>query len=247
MKKGAGGLAIVIVAVVVIGYGLFSGQVSVEQVIEGLLGEPSGSGSSQPAGSGPASARGAPAPPPAAEARRQLDELEVAAPGTMAGYSREKFPHWSDAQEFGWDVADSSCDARDAALIRDGEEVSVEEGCDVELGRWVDPYTGSSYTDPADIDIDHMVPLANAWRSGASDWSEAEREAYANDPQVLLSVEDNANQEKGDKGPEAWKPPNRRYHCEYARRWVWIKSDWDLTVNPQEESALRQMLGTCPG
>lgn len=77
----------------------------------------------------------------------------------------------------------------------------MEEGCDVEVGRWLDPYTGSTYTDPADIDIDHVVPLANAWRSGASGWSEAEREAYANDPEVLLSAEDNANQEKGGGTP----------------------------------------------
>lgn len=246
MRKGPGGAVVVIIAVVVIGYGLFSGQVSIEQVIGSLLGESSGSGSGQQTGTGPATARGAPAPPPAAEARQRLDKLAVAPVGSMAGYSRENFPHWSDAREFGWD-ADPSCDVRDAALIRDGEEVSVEEGCDVELGRWVDPYTGSAYTDPLDIDIDHVVPLANAWRSGASDWSESEREAYANDPQVLLSAEDNANQEKGDKGPEAWKPPNRSYHCEYARRWVWIKSDWDLTINPQEKSALGQMLGTCGG
>lgn len=239
MKK-SGGAAAVVIAVIIVGYALYTGQLSVEQVIGELLGEPSGRTS------GPATASGAPSPPPVAEARQRLDGLTVAPAGSMAGYSREEFPHWGAAVNFGWD-ADPSCDARDAALIRDGEEVSVEEGCDVEFGRWMDPYTGSKYTDPADIDIDHVVPLANAWRSGASGWSGEEREAYANDPQVLLSVEDNANQEKGDKGPEAWSPPNRSYHCEYARRWVWIKSDWDLTVNPQEETALQRMLGTCGG
>ena len=94
-----------------------------------------------------------------------------------------------------------------------------------------------------------MVPLANAWRSGASSagWSTVNREAYANDPKVLLSADDGANQIKGDKGPEAWKPPNRDYWCEYSRRWIWIKSDWQLTINPAEDSALRQMLGTCAG
>jgi hypothetical protein len=97
------------------------------------------------------------------------------------------------------------------------------------------------------VDIDHVVPLANAWRSGpgSSGWSVADREAYANDPEVLLSADDGANQAKGDKGPEAWKPPNQDYWCEYARRWIWIKSDWRLTVNPAEKSSLRQMLETC--
>jgi uncharacterized protein DUF1524 len=180
-----------------------------------------------------------------ADAGKALKKLEVSPPGSMAGYDREDFPHWSDAQEFGWDVSDSACDVREAALIRDGENVAVGEGCDVESGRWRDPYTTRTYTDPLDIDIDHLVPLANAYRSGASNWDEAGRERYANDPNNLLSVEDNANQEKGDKGPEAWKPPNRAVRCSYARRWISVKSEYDLTINPQEKAALRQMLATC--
>ena len=92
-----------------------------------------------------------------------------------------------------------------------------------------------------------MVPLANAWRSGASVWDEARRQRYANDPRVLLSVEDNANQEKGDKGPEAWRPARRGYRCEYAKHWIGIKAEWDLSVNRQEKAALERMLGTCAG
>ena len=101
-------------------------------------------------------------------ARDALRKLDVAPPGSMAGYSREKFPHWSDAEEFGWDVPETSCDTRDAALIRDGRNVRVGEGCDVTSGEWLDHYTGRTYAVPAEIDIDHVVPLANAWRSGAS-------------------------------------------------------------------------------
>jgi hypothetical protein len=176
---------------------------------------------------------------------KALAKLDVSPPGSMVGYDREDFPHWSDAQKFGWDVSDSACDVREAALIRDGQAVKVGEDCDVEYGRWLDPYTTRTYTDPLDIDIAHLVPLANAYRSGVSGWDEAERERYANDPNNLLSVEDNANQEKGDKGPEAWKPPNRAIWCSYARRRIGVKSDYVLTVNPQEKAALRQMLATC--
>ena len=77
-----------------------------------------------------------------------------------------------------------SCDARDAALIRDGTEERVEAYCDVASGNWFDPYGGRSYTDPGDIDIDHVVPLANAWRSGASSWSTTKRESFANVPRT---------------------------------------------------------------
>ncbi|MDP9475739.1 MAG: HNH endonuclease family protein [Actinomycetota bacterium] len=187
------------------------------------------------------------APPAAspAEASETLGKLEVAPPGSMAGYSRERFPHWSDAQENGWDAPSTSCNVRDAALIRDGEAVEVGDGCDVSSGEWLDPYTGSTYADPSEIDIDHVVPLAEAWRNGASSWDEARRERYANDPDVLLSVEDNANQSKGDKGPEAWKPPREAVWCDYATQWIGIKEGYDLTVDEREKAALEEMLGTC--
>jgi hypothetical protein len=179
------------------------------------------------------------------EALEALQGLKVASPGSMSGYSRERFPHWSKAGDFGWDPPQASCDVREAALIRDGEDVEVGSGCKVESGSWFDPYTERTYSDPQEIDIDHVVPLAEAWRSGASSWDDGRRERYANDPDVLLSVEDNANQQKGDKGPEAWKPPNEEEWCDYARRWIQIKSKYDLSVDEQEKVALDQMLGTC--
>jgi hypothetical protein len=221
---------------------------------------PSGDGSSADTGSpsdpaavpatAPSTAAGAPPPPSAEDSLSMLEGLTVTPSGSMAGYSREKFPHWaSEAQTYGWAEPDGSCDVRDAALIRDGEGVEIDGDCSITAGTWLDPYTGQTLTDSSEVDIDHVVPLANAWRSGASsaEWSTADREAYANDPQVLLSADDGANQTKGDKGPEAWKPPNRDHWCEYARRWIWIKSDWHLSINPAEEAALRQMIGTCGG
>lgn len=166
----------------------------------------------------------------------------------MSGYSREKFPHWSKADKFGWSPPQPSCNSREAALIRDGKDVKVVgNDCKVSSGTWLDPYTAKTFTDPSDIDTDHVVPLANAWRSGTSKWDNGERERYANDPDVLLSVEDNANQTKGDKGPEAWKPPNKAEWCDYAVRWVGIKAKYELSINEQEKAALAEMLNTCKG
>jgi hypothetical protein len=198
----------------------------------------------------PSTAAGAPQPPSVEDTLPMLEGLVVAPAGSMVGYSREEFPHWaSEAASYGWAEPDGSCDVRDAALIRDGKGVEIDDGCSITAGTWLDPYTGRTLTDSSEVDIDHVVPLANAWRSGVSSprWSTADRQAYANDPEVLLSVDDAANQTKGDKGPEAWKPPNRAYWCEYARRWIWIKSDWQLTINPAEKAALNEMLGTCGG
>ena len=239
MKATGGALGAVIV-VALLGYGLLSGQLSTEQLLEGLLGD---------GGNGEIAAT-AQAAPSADAARRQLSELKVRPAGSMAGYSREEFPHWSDAQEFGWKLPGrtpdpESCDARDAALIRDGREERVDAYCDVASGSWFDPYGGQTYTDPEDIDIDHIVPLANAWRSGASSWNTAKRESFANVSRDLLSVDDALNQSKGDKGPEAWKPPRKAYWCVYAKRWIGIKHYWDLSVTGAERSALKQMLDRC--
>ena len=186
----------------------------------------------------------------AATPAQKLADLRVKPAGSMDGYSRELFPHWSDAQTYGWTLPagtpdPGSCDARDAALIRDGRGEVVTGGCTVGNGSWFDPYTGNTYTNPSDIDIDHFVPLANAWRSGARPWPAAKKERFANIPLDLLSVEDNANASKGDKGPEAWKPPRRAYHCAYAKKWVNIKHYWSLSVTGAEKTALRQMLSTC--
>lgn len=237
--------SVLVTIVVMLMLVLLPGCSDVQQTANDLL---QGTTRQQSGGSGPASATGAPASPSAAQARQQLAGLKVAPAGSMSGYSREKFPHWaSDGTVYGWREPDGSCDVRDDALIRDGAPpgVRINSDCTITAGKWQDPYTGKTLADSSDVDIDHVVPLANAWRGGASSWSTSDREKYANSPQVLLSVEDSANQEKGDKGPEAWKPPNRSYYCEYARRWVWIKSDWHLTITSAEKSALRRMLGTC--
>jgi hypothetical protein len=195
------------------------------------------------AGPGTTTQRASSSPTGASEA---LGNLRVAQPGSMSGYSRESFKHWSDAQENGWDAPSKSCDARDAALIRDGEDVKVEnKSCKISSGQWPDPYTKKTLSDPKSVDIDHIVPLAEAWRSGASAWNDSQRERYANDPEVLLSVEATANRAKGDKDPAAWKPPNEDEWCDYATRWIEIKSKYSLSVDEDEKTALQEMLNTC--
>ena len=185
-----------------------------------------------------------------ATSSEKLAELRVRPAGTMEGYERTDFRHWSDAQEYGWRLLagtpdPGSCDAREAALIRDGMEEVVAGGCSVESGRWFDPFTGNTYSAPGDIDVDHTMPLGNAYRSGAASWGAAKKERFANVPLDLLSVEDNANASKGDDGPEQWKPPRTAYHCAYSKKWINIKHYWTLSVTRAERSALKQMLSTC--
>lgn len=121
------------------------------------------------------------------------------------------------------------------------------DDCYPTSGSWFSPFDEATWTDPQDVDIDHLVPLAEAWRTGASGWTQDQREDYANDitdPQ-LIAVTDNVNQEKGDKGPEAWKPPAEGYWCTYSKMWVAVKHKWQLSTSEDEMSALLEMLDRC--
>jgi Protein of unknown function (DUF1524) len=195
--------------------------------------EPSGSQNNGPGGS-PNKPNG-----DSGTARAKLSQLKVAAWHSMAGYSREKFPHWTGQG--------GGCDTRDAILKRDGKNVKVTDDCKITSGSWHSVYDGKDFTSPTGIDIDHMVPLANSWRTGAAEWTDDKRSDFANDmerPQ-LIAVSAGSNRSKGDQDPSEWKPPSQDYWCQYAIDWVTVKSYWKLTVTASEKSALEDMLGTC--
>ena len=169
----------------------------------------------------------------------ELDSLDVGEWGGMARYSRDRFDHWSSQGE--------GCDTRDVVLRRDGDGVAVAARCDIIAGTWFSVYDGETFDDPGDLDIDHMVPLANAWRTGAADWTDEQREAFANDltrPQ-LLAVSASSNRSKGDQDPSQWRPPRQDYWCTYAQSWITVKAYWNLRVTVEEKAALAEMLGTC--
>lgn len=132
-------------------------------------------------------------------------------------------------------------------LKRDGTNVVQSSTCAATSGSWYSEYDGATWTASSDVDIDHMVPLAEAWRSGASSWTTAQRQAYANDltrPQ-LIAVTDNVNQSKGDKDPAKWLPPRAAYKCTYVRAWVEVKHYYKLTVDSAEKTALQGVLNSC--
>ena len=172
------------------------------------------------------------------DAESQLDKLVVAKAGSMKGYSREKFPHWRSAGK--------NCDVRDSVLKRDGTKVKLS-GCNVVAGTWKSVYDGKTLTSPTQVDIDHVVPLANAWRSGAGSWTTDKRGDFANDlddPQ-LVAVSASSNRSKGDQDPSTWKPTDSSAWCDYARDWIAVKTHWKLTVTTAEKSALADMLEKC--
>ncbi|WP_017599936.1 HNH endonuclease family protein [Nocardiopsis lucentensis] len=179
--------------------------------------------------------------PDADGALQLLEELSIVEENDPPGYDRSLFPHWESG------VRDN-CTARQVVLLRDGENVEVDDECQPVSGTWYSEYDGETLNEAGDIDIDHMVPLKEAWRSGASEWTTAERERFANDldasPQ-LWAVSASSNRSKSDEDPGDWLPPLESFHCDYAVSWIEVKHTWELTVDPDEARALREVLAGC--
>lgn len=178
-------------------------------------------------------------PPPSPgpeEARAQLDELTVRSAEDVPGYSRDLFPHWS--------AVEDNCTAREQVLQRDGEGVEVGNDCYPTSGTWTSPFDGEVTDDPSEVNIDHFVPLKEAWDSGASEWSTTRREEFANDldtPQ-LWAVSSASNSSKGDRDPAEWLPSETGIHCDYAKNWISVKHEWNLTIDPDEKQELTELL-----
>ncbi|MFF4985438.1 HNH endonuclease family protein [Streptomyces sp. NPDC001046] len=161
------------------------------------------------------------------------------------GYTRDSFRHWN----AGEDPADG-CHTRAEVLLHEAvEPPTVGAGCRLEGGSWFSYYDGVTVTAASGLDIDHMVPLAEAWDSGASAWSVQRREAYANDQgqeASLVAVTARSNRSKADQDPAQWLPPQAGVHCRYAGEWVATKLRWNLNADETELAALRKLAADCP-
>ena len=163
-------------------------------------------------------------------------------PEYVGGYDRDLFADWYDADRNG-------CNTRKEVLIAESlDPVQIGSGCTITGGRWFSIYDNVETTDSSKFDIDHMVPLSEAWGSGAWNWNADQRKHFANDldqPFFLIAVTASSNRSKSDRDPAEWMPPNSGYHCEYVRIWIEIKRAWDLSVDQAEHNYLAQKLASC--
>ncbi|MBL1109337.1 HNH endonuclease [Streptomyces sp. 5-8] len=195
----------------------------------------------------PASAHAAPAAAAPGDSvtlpvREALAQLPVRTED-RTGYERTKFKHWIDADRDG-------CNTRSEVLKAEAV-VAPEQGagCKLTGGEWYSPYDDRYIAGPSGLDIDHLVPLAEAWDSGASAWTAKEREAYANDlgdDRALIAVSAASNRSKADQDPSTWLPPAAGYRCQYVTDWVADKTRWGLSIDAGEQAALTEVLTACP-
>ncbi|MGW5003078.1 HNH endonuclease family protein [Streptomyces hydrogenans] len=161
-----------------------------------------------------------------------------------AGYTRDKFKHWNSGLEL-----TDGCNTRNEVLL--GEATTAPEvtaGCKLSGGAWMSYYDGQEVLDPGKLDIDHMVPLAESWDSGASAWDAKRREAYANDQDAaasLVAVTARSNRAKADRDPAEWMPPLPEAHCRYVGEWTATKLRWGLSADQAEVDALSVYAEAC--
>jgi hypothetical protein len=156
------------------------------------------------------------------------------------GYDRSLFKHWIDADKNG-------CDTRKEVLIEEAvTKPKIGKKCALSGGRWVSPYDGKSHKKDSGLDVDHLVPLAEAWRSGAWAWTPGERQSFANDltnSAALVAVTNSVNRSKGDRDPAGWLPKLEK--CQYLSDWINIKLLYKLTVDNKEVQAIQSQTSTC--
>lgn len=184
----------------------------------------------------------APASAADVSARTLLAQITVRAEAGGSTYDRSAFRHWVDADGDG-------CTTRAEVLVAESSVSTSRTGtCTITTGRWTSYYDGVVTTVASELDIDHMVPLKEAWISGASGWTAARREAFANDlghAPSLVAVSASSNRSKADRDPSAWLPPLAGARCRYAKEWVAVKWRWNLSANSAEISAVDAALGSC--
>lgn len=181
-----------------------------------------------------------------------LSSLEIRGRAPMTGYDRELFgPDWSDDVRVAG--GHNGCDTRNDILQRDLQDISIRpgtRGCLVESGTLDDPFSGGAIDfvrgRGAEVDIDHLVALGDAWAKGARSWDEDTRRDFANDPLNLLAVDAGLNRQKGAADAATWLPPDNSFRCSYVTRQIEVKARYGLWVTQAEHDALARELERCP-
>ncbi|MFF2025293.1 HNH endonuclease family protein [Streptomyces sp. NPDC058171] len=180
-------------------------------------------------------------PAHAATATMQLEDALSTLPTAeedRSGYTSEAFPRWN----AGADLTDG-CDTFREVLIAEAVEApAVGPGCRLLGGKWHSYYDDQTVSDLGSLTVDHVVPLAEAWGSGASTWTAERREAYANDrgtPTSLTVATTRTVQEKADRDVANWLPLEGDKYCRYIGEWVSTKHRWSLSADKDEVEALK--------
>jgi DNA uptake protein ComE-like DNA-binding protein len=190
----------------------------------------------------PATSRSGTSVAPPTSLLAALAALQVESEPPRTGYSRDLFPHWADTNG-------SGCNARQDTLrsqVIGLPQVDLFSRCVIVEGDWYSLFDAVNYSgSPAELDVDHVVALSEAWDSGASRWTTAQRRAFANDQLNLLAVTASSNRSKGDRDAGEWLPPSQSAWCVTGAIIITVKAKYRLSIDAREKAGLERLVGTC--
>ena len=173
-----------------------------------------------------------------AKAEEEATEQGVA---FVSLYDRSDWPHWIDADN---DCQNTRHELLLATSSKPGQ-FKTDKSCNVLSGEWFDLYSGETFTDSKDLDLDHVIPLKWAHDHGGDAWPRERKQAFANDPENLLLVSASLNRQKGAKGPTEWLPPNQSYRCDYLAHFNRVLEKYDLEFIPSDQRIVNRMMKAC--
>lgn len=136
-----------------------------------------------------------------------------------------------------WSKHDGTCNTREYLIRLEGTGVYTDKDCKAVNGRWYSTYDDTITLDPRTLDIDHVVPLHEAFDSGAQNWSRIQMNQFYNDLDNLMVVSARSNRSKGDKDPASWLPV-RQEICDYLGKYTFVKSKYRLSYDERERGAI---------
>lgn len=154
---------------------------------------------------------------------------------SVTNYNREEWGDWTTR---------GGCSTREIVLKRDGVDVKTGKNCTIISGRWLSQYDQQYFTDPADLEIDHIVPLKEAFLSGAENWSKEQKNKFYNSLTNLIAVSGKSNGEKSDQDPAHWLP-NKKFECAYVLKYAAVKNEFSLTMDKKELTAVDNIRNSC--
>lgn len=170
---------------------------------------------------------------------------------TLRSYSLKDYDREAQFGDSWLDVEGNGCDTRNDMLKRDLTREVFNDSCEIATGRLKDPYTNKTInfvrgvSTSIKVQIDHVIPLSLAWKSGAHSWSLGKRVAFSNDPLNLMAVDGPTNGSKSDSGPDEWLPPISSYHCTYVMRFTRVAHQYGLALTAASKSVITQKLNSC--
>lgn len=162
-------------------------------------------------------------------------------PASAADYDRDGWKHWEDFDR------DCQNTRHELLIARSLVEVTytAPSGCYVATGAWQGPFTGEIHTEAEQVDVDHVIALRYAHQYGGFRWAPLLKKVFANDPENLLVVSRGENRSKGWRGPSEYMPPNRHFHCEYARLWLHLIRKYGIEAPEADSRVIMDIVSAC--